>query len=108
MKLFTKNSLPLWIWGGGIAALVLFGSLAEDHVWARYMLLGLMAIPGMVITFLLVMAYGEWLFGLVSLWQTDQNAFFNRMYLGIGKIVFALSFVAVIIGFVWALHPPNN
>ena len=108
MKLFTNDSLPLWIWGGGIAALAIFGSLAHDHVWARYVLFALMAPFPIVGVYLGVMAYGEWLFGLVSLWQTDQNEFFNCMYPGIGRMVFALGFIGLIVGFIWALDPPNN
>ena len=70
--------------------------------------ISLMAPFPIVGVYLGVMAYGEWLFGLVSLWQTDQNEFFNCMYLGIGRMVFALGFIGLIVGFMWALDPPNN
>ena len=75
--------------------------MANEHTWARWGPYGLMAPLPIAMVFFAVMAYGEWLHKMVSLYQTDVNEFFNRIFIGIGRTVTGLVVVALLIGFLW-------
>lgn len=108
MKIFGKKSLPYLIYPGYLVALAVCAANAKDTSWARvgmYLLIAPFPIFG---GGLLILAYGEWLFKLKALWQTDRNEFANYILIGLGKLFALLGVLTGLFGLVWAADPANQ
>jgi hypothetical protein len=98
MKQFFKDYWPPFVYIGWIVLVIFFGVNSSQHTWAYVgMVIFLGAIP---IAFAVgaILAYGEWIFDMLTLWQTDKNEFSNRILMGLGK-TFAV--LAVLSAFFW-------
>jgi len=87
MGIFAKKSLPYLIYPGYLVALVIFAGNAKEHTWAQVGMYILIAPFPIVGGGLVILAYGEWIFNMKTLWQTDTNEFANHILIGLGKIL---------------------
>jgi hypothetical protein len=104
MSWFSKKNLPYWLVPVYFIAIFVVASHTKEYPWAKYGVLLLMAPVPIWFLVMFTLAYGEWLFNMLALWRADRDQFFNRMFLGLGKMFILLVFV----GFFWALDPSNN
>jgi hypothetical protein len=108
MSWFSKKNLPYWIYLGYFIAIIILGSNATEHAWAKYGILILIAPIPLAFFVLAVLAYGEWLFNMIALRQTNPQEFSNRLFIGLGKMFTLLLGLTAIGGFLWVLEPPNQ
>jgi hypothetical protein len=108
MKLFTKKSLPAWIFAGWFVVFILVSSAAGEHTWAKAGVVLLIAPITIGMVVLMIMAYGEWIFNMIVLRRTNKTEFSNRIFISIGKMFTGFSALAAFGGFIWALEPGNQ
>jgi hypothetical protein len=108
MKLFFKNNWSFLVYPGWIVLLILFGVNSSEHTWARVGVFMLLAPLPIAFAVLAILAYGEWIFNMIALWQTDKREFSNRVFIGLGKMFAVLAVLAAVAGFLWAASWPQN